>query len=377
VDGNLDTNSVSQVSGPSNGSLTLNSDGTFSYDPNLNFNGSDSFVYQVCDTVLACDTATVTLTVNPINDPPVAQDDSFSGNVNTTISGDVLADNGNGPDSDVDGNLDANSVSQMSGPGNGSLTLNSDGSFSYDPNPNFTGSDSFVYQVCDTALDCDTATVTLTVNPLNNPPVAMDDGYVIDEDTLLSVAAPGVLGNDTDLDGDSLTAVLVNDVSDGSLTLHTDGSFSYTPNTDFNGTDSFTYLANDGLADSNTTTVTLTVNPINDPPVAQDDSFSGNENTTISGEVLVDNGNGPDSDVDGNLDTNSVSLVSGSSNGNLALSNDGTFSYDPNPNFTGSDSFVYQVCDTALACDTATVIITVLQRQRQVYLPIVLSGSGL
>ena len=93
-------------------------------------------------------------------------------------------------------------------------------------------------------------------------PVAADDAYVVDEDNVLNVAAPGVLGNDTDVDGDALTAVQVSPPSNGGLTLNADGSFTYTPDPDFNGADSFTYLVNDGAADSNTATVNITVNPV-------------------------------------------------------------------------------------------------------------------
>ncbi len=106
--------------------------------------------------------------------------------------------------------------------------------------------------------DTTTATAIITEIP-NTPPVATDDDYTIDEDTTLSVAAPGVLDNDTDADGDPLTAVLVDDVTNGTLTLDNDGSFIYVPNADYFGDDTFTYLANDGNDNSNTATVTITV----------------------------------------------------------------------------------------------------------------------
>jgi PKD repeat protein len=112
----------------------------------------------------------------------------------------------------------------------------------------------------------------------NRPPVANDDAYATDEDTPLVVAAPGVLDNDTDADGDPLSAGLVSGTANGVLSLNGDGSFSYTPSPNFNGLDSFTYVANDGLADSNVATVTITVNDVNDPPVAD-------PNGPYSGEV--------------------------------------------------------------------------------------------
>src|SRR4029077_1477772 len=111
---------------------------------------------------------------------------------------------------------------------------------------------------------------------------AVDDAFSTDEDTPLAVPAPGVLGNDSDLDGDSLTAALVSGPAHGALALNPDGSFSYEPAADFNGVDSFTYRANDGRANSSIATVALTVNAVNDPPVAVDDAFSTNEDTPLS-----------------------------------------------------------------------------------------------
>jgi hypothetical protein len=118
-------------------------------------------------------------------------------------------------------------------------------------------------------------------DPLNTPPVATDDGYATPEDTALTTAAPGVLGNDTDGDGDPLTAVLVTGPSNGSLTLGADGSFSYTPNADFNGADGFSYVANDGKVDSAAAQVSLTVAPVDDAPVAQDDSADTREDQSV------------------------------------------------------------------------------------------------
>ena len=113
--------------------------------------------------------------------------------------------------------------------------------------------------------DTTTTTADITEAP-NTPPVADDDAYTVDEDTTRSVGAPGVLANDTDADGDTLTAVLVDDVTNGTLNLDGDGSFIYVPNANYFGTDTFTYLANDGTDDSNTATVTITVLAVNDHP---------------------------------------------------------------------------------------------------------------
>src|SRR5439155_14878960 len=124
-----------------------------------------------------------------------------------------------------------------------------------------------------------------------------NDSFATDEDTALTVTAPGVLGNDTDVDSAVLTAVVVTGPSHGALTLNTNGSFTYTPAANFNGPDSFTYKATDGLLDSNVATVALTINPVNDVPVAVNDSFATNEDTPLT--VTAPGVLGNDTDVDG------------------------------------------------------------------------------
>src|SRR5207244_7168506 len=152
-------------------------------------------------------------------------------------------------------------------PARRSSDLAADGSFTYTPAGNFNGADSFTYKANDGQLDSNVATVGLTINPVNDAPVAVNDSFATNEDTALTITAPGVLSNDTDIDSSVLTAVVVTGPSHGALALAADGSFTYTPAAGFNGPDSFTYKANDGLLDSNVATVALTVNPVNVAPV--------------------------------------------------------------------------------------------------------------
>ena len=128
------------------------------------------------------------------------------------------------------------------------LVARADGSFLYTPDANFNGTDSFTYHANDGSADSNIATVTLTVAPVNDAPVAVDDAYSTNEDTALSVPAVGLLANDSDVDGDPILANLVSGPAHGTLTLFSDGSFVYTPAANFNGTDTFTYRANDGSA---------------------------------------------------------------------------------------------------------------------------------
>jgi VCBS repeat-containing protein len=179
-----------------------------------------------------------------------------------------------GNDSDVDLPPPVLSAVLDSGPAHaavGGFSLNADGSFTYLPDANYNGPDSFTYHASDGAADSSVVTVTLDVTPVNDAPSAANDSYSGYEDTLLAVGAPGVLGNDSDVDDlvpppwDSLTPVLSTGPAHGSVLLNADGSFTYTPDLDYYGGDSFTYVANDGFLDSSPATVTLTVNPV--PPV--------------------------------------------------------------------------------------------------------------
>ncbi len=212
-------------------------------------------------------------------------------------------------------------------------------------------------------------TFTLTIIDDDETPVANADAYEVDEDNVLTVAAPGVLENDTDADGDPLTAEKLSDPTNGTLTFNPDGSFTYTPNADFFGTDSFTYRASDGTNESGVATVTITINSVNDPPVANDDTLTIVQNTTRPVNVLAN-----DVDVDGN--TLSVDSVTQPANGTVAISGDRqAINYTPNPGYLGRDSFEYRVCDNGAppACDTATVTVNVIEGK--VYLPLII-GPG-
>src|SRR5207253_2756391 len=142
--------------------------------------------------------------------------------------------------------------------------------------------DSFTYKANDGSADSNVATVTVAVSAVNDAPSAADDSYTTNEDTPLTIAAPGGVGNDTDVDGNPLTARLVSAPANGTVTVNADGSLTYTPEPSSSDSDSFTYKANDGTADSNVATVTLTVSAVNDAPAAANDSFSTAEDTPLT-----------------------------------------------------------------------------------------------
>ncbi len=271
TDPDNDPLAVESVTQPSNGTA-VNNGTDVTYTPDPNFNGLDTFTYTAADATSSSNSATVTVTVNAINDAPVADGQAVSVKENTTRDITLTG-------SDVDG--DTLTYAVVDGPTNGALSGTAP-NLTYTPNNPYLGPDSFTFKVNDATVDSEPAAVTITVNA-NNTPVANPDSYSIEEDGTLNVdAAAGVLFNDTDADGDSLTAVPVSNVTQGVLTLNPDGSFTYTPNANFNGIDTFTYKANDGTADSTVTTVTFTVKPINDAPAANTDSYSVDEDVSFS-----------------------------------------------------------------------------------------------
>jgi VCBS repeat-containing protein len=328
IDG--DALSAVMVSGPTNGTVIVNPDGSFTYTPNADFNGTDGFSYQVSDGAELSDVATVTIDVCPVNDAPSAVDDAYATDEDTLLS--IAAPGVLTNDTDPDG--DPLSAILVSGPANGTLTLNADGSFDYAPNADFNGTDSFVYKTGDGSTESGEATVTITVNPVNDAPSATDDAYSTVEDTALTIDAPGVLGNDADPEGDPLSAAVVDSPTNGTLTMNSDGSFTYTPNADFNGTDTFTYKASDGTAESGLATVTITVNPVNDAPSAADDAYSTDEDTAMTIDAPGVLGN--DADPEG--DPLSATVVDSPTNGTLTMNSDGSFTYTPNADFSGTDT---------------------------------------
>ncbi len=221
--------------------------------------------------------------------------------------------------------------------------------------------DSIITWVRDSGIlisfDCDN---TAQEDP--SAPTANDDTYSVDEDAVLNVVAPGVLTNDTDPQGDSLT-VLTGSVGgpfNGTVTLNNDGSFSYTPDPDFFGEDIFTYKATDGIDESLTATVEITVNAVNDPPEANDDDYSTPKNVTLTVDAPGVLGNDTDPDGDTLVVAAGSRGVIATAGGQVTLNADGSFTYDPNPPFTGTDAFTYFANDGTVDSPTAaTVKITV------------------
>jgi len=357
----LDPCLVTVISQPANGTIAIGGPPAceLTYTPDPNYNGNDSFIYQVCDSDNLCDTANVTIVVNPINDPPVAVDDSETTPEDTPVTIEVHTN-----DSDVeDGTpLDPCSVTILDTPANGVVTIGGPPGCElvYTPNPNYNGTDTFLYEICDSGNLCDTAIVDVTITPENDPPVAVDDAEVTDEDTPIIIP---VTTNDSDTeDGSPLDPCLVTVISqpaNGTIAIGGPPTceLTYTPDPNYNGNDSFIYEVCDSDNLCDTANVTIIVNPINDPPIAVDDSETTPEDTPVSIEVHQN-----DTDVeDVPLDSCSVTILDTPANGVVTIGGPPgcELVYTPNPNYNGTDTFLYEICDSGNLCDTAVVDVTI------------------
>lgn len=326
---------VVAVTDPAGGTVTVNPDGTVTYAPRDDFAGRDVFTYTIEDPAGNRMTAMVQVEVS--NTAPDAVDDAVTLPANQASTLDVLTN-------DTDANGDAIAVRSVAAASTqGGTVALVGGVVTYTPPAGFRGTDTFTYTVEDTRGGSDTATVTVTV--ANNPPVATDDSYGT---TVVAPVAVAVLGNDSDLDGDTLSAAVASGPSHGTLSLAANGTGTYTPAAGYVGTDSFTYTVSDGHGGTDTATVTITVNGA---PVATDDSASTAGDTAVAVTVLTN-------DSDPNGDTLTVTSVTDPAHGSAVVAADGSITYTPDPGWAGSDTFDYTVSDGSLT-DTATVTVTV------------------
>lgn len=269
------TTTITVTQQPAHGSLELHQDGSFVYTPDAGFHGNDSFKYQL-DNGNPGNIATVSLTVSPPSTVPVSTEDSYSTDEDQALTVDapgILAN-------DQIPSGFTTTINIVDQPTHGTVELQQDGSFVYTPNTDYNGGDSFTYQL-DNGQAGNVVTVSLTIHAVNDAPVTVKDEYVIPANGSLFVPANlGVLNNDTDVEGDPLTAILETPPTEGTLTLNADGSFNYEPPADLVGSVTFQYKANDGTEDGDIVTVSLTRNP----------------KTQVSGTKLtVNGGDGADS----------------------------------------------------------------------------------
>ena len=316
---------------PANGTVTL-SGATATYTPDLDYNGSDSFTYKVSTEVTDSNVATASITVTPVNDAPVTSTLEETTNEDTPVDIDIVA-------TDVENDVLTYVITTR--PTNGGLAMT--GSVvTYTPNLNYNGSDSFKYRVNDGTLNSN-ATVPITVNPINDPPVSSDKTETTNEDVSLPIDITA-----TDVEGDgSINYTIVSNPTNGSVSI-AGNIATYTPKDNYNGTDSFTYKANDGTDDGNTATVSITITAVDDVSVAQPQSITTKEDTPKSFNLLA---TVPDGDV------LTYGIASAPANGTVTLSG-ATATYTPDLDYNGSDSFQFSVND-GTTTTIATVSITV------------------
>jgi VCBS repeat-containing protein len=338
TDGDGDALTAVKATDPSSGSATVGTDGAFSYTHDGSATTSDSFTYTVSDGNGGSATGTVSITIQ--NQAPTANAVGVTTNFETAVQVTMDA-------TDPEGQTLTYSI--VANPGSGTLSTVSGAAVTYTPAAGFDGDDTFTYRANDGLNDSNTATVTITVREPNVAPVANTDAYTGSEDTPLTVAASGVLANDTDANGDALTAAVETSPDNGSLALNADGSFTYTPNANFNGADSFSYSASDGLVSSGAATVNLTITPVNDPPTADDKTTSAIAGTPKQIQLSG-------SDVEN--DPLTYALVVDAINGLVTISGS-VATYTANSGFRGSDNFLYRTNDGTDNSDNATVTLTV------------------
>lgn len=339
------------VLGPTNGILSSfdGNTGAFTYTPDADYSGADSFTFTVADLIgNGLTNGAVSITINPINDDPTAEND-FATVLEDSLDNivDVLANDTSDPDTG-----ETLAVQSVGSAANGTVVLDAS-VVKYTPNAGYVGSDSFTYTITDGNGGTDTATVDVTVGGTNDAPVANSDTATTEEDTATTTV--NVLANDTDVDGDDVLSVCDADTTSeegGTVVNNGDGTFTYTPPANFNGTDSFQYFVCDGNDGGDTGTVTIMVNSVNDAPVTTGQSIITDQNYATSSVLDA-------SDVD--LDSLTFATTSNPTNGTLSFFNTGTgqFTYTPTPNFNGPDSFTFKANDGTADSNESTVSITV------------------
>ena len=312
------------VTSPGHGSVQLVASGEATYMPEPGFSGNDQFRYRVCDPQNKCAEANVTIAVNP-----VAVDEAVTAAQNTAVLGNVLTN-------DKGSSLAATAQSTTE------LTLQVNGDFTFTPAVDFTGTTTFSYEVCDPTPLCDSGEVTVNVVPI---------GFKLEPDSYTTRKNTAVSGSI--LDNDSPKPLLVTTTptvspTNGIVTLEASGVFTYTPNTDFVGSDTFTYEVCDGGCLTAPVTITVT-----DGLIVEPDVMITYVNNAVPGNVLAN-------DLGDGLVVNlSVSPSNGPTNGQAEMQTDGTTIYTPNTGFTGTDTFTYEACDNTGNCGQTTVTVEI------------------
>jgi hypothetical protein len=315
---------------------------TLTYAPNPNCVGIDTFTFRANDGIVDSNLATVTITIAPVNDPPLADDQAVTTQEDTPVAVTLTA-------SDVED--DALTFAVIDDPANGVLSGQGP-SLTYTPDPDYAGVDTFTFRANDGIADSSLATVTITIDPVNDPPLADDQVVTTQGNTPADIILTA-----SDVDGDVLTFAVVDGPINGALSGESP-TFTYTPDPDYTGADTVTFRANDGIADSNLATVTIIVDPVNIPPLADDLVITTKKDIPVDITLTASDANG---------DVLTFTVVDGPANG--VLSGQGpSLTYIPATNYAGVDTFTFRANDGQADSNLATVTITVLVR---IFLPFV------
>jgi subtilisin family serine protease len=256
TDADGDTLTVTSATAAAHGTTSVNANGTVRYVPNANYSGDDFFDYTVSDGHGGTDSTSVKLRVQAAPDAPVAVNDTATTAEDTAVDIAVLAN-----DSDPDGN--ALTVTGVGAAQRGTPTINANGTVHFVPAANAVGDAYFEYTISDGTGGSDTASVYVSLTPVNDPPVAVNDSVTTGQGVAVTIS---VLANDTDIEGTALSVASVSDPPHGTAVANANGTITYTPDAGYSGPDAFGYSATDGSAASNVATVSITVTPAQPPP---------------------------------------------------------------------------------------------------------------
>ncbi|MEY8251946.1 MAG: tandem-95 repeat protein, partial [Colwellia sp.] len=353
IDDLIDVTTLNLVTQSQNGTLTLatTEEGGVIYHPNLNFVGSDSFSYQVTDEAGSVGQAVeVIINVAGSNDAPIAQDDSVTTAEDSEVALNIISN-----DTDIeDTSVQVSNINILTQPVNGILIQDPQtAEFSYLPEQNYNGQDSFSYLVTDTeGASSNSATVTISISPVEDAPEALNDTVVLFEDVSHVI---NVLGNDFDTEKNiDITSIeIINSPAQGTVAVDSvNGHLIYQPNQNFYGSDELTYQISDttGLS-SNQASVLLTIESVNDLPLANSDQYELVEDIEQQLTIL-DN----DQDIDGQLDLTSLIITTAPDFGKLTINYDGSVTYVSALNYAGVDSFSYQIADNEAGISEQTLV---------------------
>ncbi len=344
--GNLDPAGFTLITGPINGDIIFNPDGSYTYTAYNGFTGIEYVYYEVCDTgnPVMCSYATLNIIVP--DSAPVTITDTLSVNedlfLNVPPAGGIIS---NG-DFDPNGTVLTVDTVPVTNAAYGALSVMADGSFTYLPDSNFNGTDFFIVNVCDSSSLCTADTVYIIVNPVNDQVILVNDANTTPEDTPVNGLIITAGDYDIDTTGLVVNTTPVAGPAHGGIVVDAAGNYTYTPDLNFNGTDTIIFNVCDGGTPMPATclndTLIITVIAVNDPPVIENDTTTLTEENTFNGTIIT----AGDFDPDSTTLTIDTVPIAGPANGTFDIDTAGNYTYTPDPDFNGTDTIIISVCDS-------------------------------